>query len=214
VGGEAWVVAVVRALDVQFLKGRHMGGGSTVWPEGQCSRLVQRDRGWCFHVGMMSGSPVVDGVWGVDGMWGVERRARNRFQGREHGRLCQGDGDVCCVGLSARGGVVGSGIVRDLRRCDSRALRELGTGLGLGLAHAVVLALAPSFARRSAASLPGISNVGMPRNPNNLRGCVSKEIERMEEGLDRPDEGSVCLCSPLVEDDIDSIAIVDKNMNL
>ena len=55
------------------------------------------------------------------------------------------------------GGVVGSGIVRDLRRCGSGALRGLGTGLGLGLAHAVALALAPSFARESAASLPGMS---------------------------------------------------------
>lgn len=32
-------------------------------------------------------------------------------------------------------------------------------------------------------------DVGMPRYPNNLRGCVSKE--RVEEGLDRPDEGPV-----------------------
>ena len=55
------------------------------------------------------------------------------------------------------GGVVGSGIVRDLRRCWSGALRGLGAGLGLGLAHAVALELAPSFARESAASLPGMS---------------------------------------------------------
>jgi hypothetical protein len=49
----------------------------------------------------------------------------------------------------------------------------------------------------------------MTRYPNDLRGCVSKE--RVEEGLDRPDEGPVCLGCPLAEDDIDSIAIVDKD---
>ena len=52
-------------------------------------------------------------------------------------------------------------------------------------------------------------DVGMTRYPNDLRGCVSKE--RVEEGLDRPDEGPVCLGCPLAEDDIDSIAIVDKD---
>ena len=93
------VVAVMRAVDVQFLRGGHMGGAR----RGREDNAAEWDRGWWLHVGMMSaGGPVVDGVWGV------ERRARNLFQGREHGRLCQGDGDVRCVGLSA--GLWGRGL--------------------------------------------------------------------------------------------------------
>ena len=44
-GGEAWVVAVIRAVDVQFLRGGHMGG-STARSGGQCSRVRDRDRGY------------------------------------------------------------------------------------------------------------------------------------------------------------------------